>query len=232
MDSSVLKQTTDTFIQALNDALTETASFLPNLILAIIVFTVGVVIASLVKNLLTRVLLTVGFEDWLSKTVIPEALKSSGAKLTTSSLIGELVRWFIVLLFLIPVVDMLGLGAVNQVLTDILLYIPNVVVAVIIVAIGAVFANIAKDLVAASVASVGAQAASVIAQVARWSILIFALLAALNQLGVATELIRIIFTGLVAMVAIAGGLAFGLGGKETAERLLKTMRKDWLNEKD
>lgn len=219
-------------LQALNESLANTARFLPNLIAAIVIFIVGVIIAVIVKNALVKILEAIGLERLLEKTVIPQALKSVGPGVTTSNLIAELVRWFIILIFLIPAVDQLGLGAANEVLKAILLYIPNVVVAVIIVAVGAVFAKIARDLVTATTAGLGTQAAGVVGQIARWSIFIFALLAALNQLGVATDLIRILFTGLVAMLAIAGGLAFGLGGKETAESLLRKFRKDLMGEEE
>ena len=148
-------------------------------------------------------------------------MKKTETSLTASSLLGELLRWFVILLFLIPAVDQLGLGAVNGVLSALLLYIPNVVVAVIVVAVVAIVAKIARDFVAATAASLGAQFAQVVGEVARWAIIIFAVLAALNQLGVASDLVRILFTGVVAIVALAGGLAFGLGGRETAEKLLR-----------
>jgi hypothetical protein len=225
----MVQEVTDASLTALNDSLVNTANFLPNLIAAIVIFVVGVLVASVVKNAIIRILDAVGIESLLSKTVIPKSLKSVGSEVTVSNLLGELVRWFLILIFLIPAVDQLGLGAANEVLTAILLYIPNVVVAVIIVAVGAVLAKIARDLVTATAAGLGTQAAGVVGQIARWSIFIFALLAALNQLGVATDLIRILFTGLVAMIAIAGGLAFGLGGKETAETILRKIREDVFN---
>lgn len=208
-------------IRALNDSLEVTANFLPNLLAAIIIFVVGVVIATILRGVLIRVLNAVSFEKALSTTGIPQALKKAETGLTISGLLGELLRWFVILIFLIPTVDQLGLGAVNDVLASLLLYIPNVVVAVIIVAIGAIFAKISRDFVTATISGVGAQSSKIIGEVARWAIIVFALLAALNQLGVATDLIRILFTGFVAMLALAGGLAFGLGGRETAEKVLK-----------
>lgn len=206
---------------ALSDSLVATANLLPNLLVAIVIFIGGVVIASILRRVLLKVLDAINFEQALSGTGIPQALKRTETSLTISRLLGELLRWFVVLIFLIPAVDQLGLGEVNDILKSLLLYIPNVVVAVIIVAIGAIFAKIARDFVTATATGLGAQLAQVVGEVARWSIIIFSFLAALNQLGVATELIRILFTGLVAMFALAGGLAFGFGGKETAEKVLK-----------
>ena len=206
---------------ALSDSLVSTANLLPNLLIAIVIFVVGVIIATILRRVLLKVLSAISFEQALSGTGIPQALKRTETSLTISSLLGELLRWFVVLIFLIPAVDQLGLGEVNDILKSLLLYIPNVVVAVIIVAIGAIFAKIARDFVTATATGLGAQLAQVVGEIARWSIIIFSFLAALNQLGVATELIRILFTGLVAMFALAGGLAFGFGGKETAEKVLK-----------
>lgn len=226
----MLQDVANASLSALNDSLVNTARFLPNLIASIVIFIVGVLIAVVIKNALVKILEASRVESLLERTVIPQALKSTGSGVTVTSLVGELVRWFIILIFLIPAIDQLGLGAANEILTAILLYIPNVVVAVIIVAVGSVFAKIARDLVTATAAGLGTHAAGVIGQVARWSIFIFASLAALNQLGVATDLIRILFTGLVVMVAIAGGLAFGLGGKDTAESILKKLRKDLFGE--
>src|SRR3990170_4854628 len=215
---------------ALSDSLTATANLLPSLLAAIVIFIVGVVVAAILRNVLLRVLDAANFESALSPTGIPQALKKAETSLTVTGLLGELLRWFIILIFLIPAVDQLGLGAVNDVLASLLLYIPNVAVAVIIVAVGAIFAKIARDFVTATAAGLSAELAQVVGEVARWSIIIFALLAALTQLGVATDLIRILFTGLVAMIAVAGGLAFGLGGKETAEIILRKLRKDVLDE--
>jgi hypothetical protein len=211
----------DSVLLALNQSLTATANFLPNLLAAIVIFVIGVIVAAILRGALVRILDAINFEGALGGTGIPHALKRAESNLTVSKLLGELLRWFAILIFLIPAVDQLGLGAVNDVLKSLLLYIPNVVVAVIIVAIGAIFARIARDFVTATATGLGGELAQVVGEVARWAIIIFTLLAALNQLGVATDLIRILFTGVVAMLALAGGLAFGLGGKESAEMLLK-----------
>lgn len=221
-----MQEITDAVTTAVQESLEATARFLPNLIAAIVIFLVGVIVGVILKNLLTRLLTLIGFEKSLANTGIPEALKKADSSLTVTKLLGELLRWFVILIFLIPAVDQLGLGQVNEVLNSLIRYIPNVVVAVIIVTIGAVFAKIARDFVTATASTLGTQASRSGGQIARWSIMTFAVLAALSQLGVAEDLIRILFTGFVAMLAIAGGLAFGLGGKDTAESMLKKMREE------
>lgn len=208
-------------VQAIREALLSTANFLPNLVIAIIIFIIGVIVAALFKAALVRILITIGFEKTLAATGMAKTLKKADPSLTISSLLGELVRWFVILVFLIPAANQLGLGAVNEVLKSLLFYIPSVVVAVIIMSIGAVFAKIGRDFAAAAATELGTDLSQIVGEIARWSIIIFALLAALTQLGVATDLIKILFTGLIAMIALAGGLAFGLGGKETAQTVLK-----------
>jgi hypothetical protein len=220
-----MQEISSAVVDAISESLRATAQFLPNLIAAIIIFVIGVIVASILKNAFLRILDLVGFEKWLQNTGVPEALKRADANLSVSKLLGELLRWFVILLFLLPAVDQLGLGEVNEVLLALLRYIPNVVVAVIIVAAGAVAAKLARDFVTATATGLGAQFSAGVGRVAQVSILVFAVLAALTQLGVAPDLIKILFTGFVAMLALAGGLAFGLGGKETAEDLLKGIRK-------
>lgn len=217
----MIQEISDSVLTAIGDSLRATASFLPNLIAAIAIFAVGVIVAEIARRILLKILDAVKLEKALDATGIPPALKKSQSAFTVSGLLGELVRWFVILVFLVPAVEQLGLGAVTEVLKSLLLYIPNVVVAVIIISIGAIFAKIGRDFVTATAAGIGTDLAQMIGEVARWAIIIFASLAALNQLGVATELINILFTGFVAMVALAGGLALGLGGRDTAEKLLK-----------
>src|SRR4030066_2077759 len=128
----MFKDTGNSVLQALNGSLTATAILFPGLLVAIIIFILGVAIATLLRRLLIKFLEAVSFEKALAPTGIPNALKKTETTLTASSLLGELLRWFVILLFLIPAVDQLGLGAVNGVLSALILYIPNVVVAVII----------------------------------------------------------------------------------------------------
>ncbi len=211
---------------AVSESLKAVAYFLPNLIAAIFIFIVGVVIAVIIRNLLVRLLNLINLEKNLANTGIPESLRKADSSLSVTKLLGELVRWSVILVFLIPAFHQLGLEEVNVVIRALLSYLPNVLVAVIIVTVGVVFAKIARDFVTATASSIGRQTARTVGQIARWSIIVFSLLAASAQLGVAQDLIKILFTGFVAMVAIAGGLAFGLGGKETAESVLKKMREE------
>ena len=138
---------------------------------------------------------------------------------------GAVVKWFVIIASLLASSNILGLSAVSQFLRDILLYIPNVAVAALILVIAAFVADGAEKFVRGSAEMAGRHGAF-IALIIRWAIWIFALLAALLQLGIAPGLVQTLVTGVVAAIAIAFGLAFGLGGKEVAADMLQKMKNE------
>jgi hypothetical protein len=209
----------DTIILSLNQGLTAAGRFLPSLIAGIIIILIGVILASIVKRLILELFRAVKLEDFLHKYGVPDR-----REFNWGDIIAEVVRWFIIIIFLLPAADIWGLRQISSLLNEFLLYIPNVIIAAIIVVVGLVFARLASDIVYASTQDLLQDSARIIAAIVRWAIIIFAVLAALTQLGVAEDLIRILFTGFVAMIALAGGLAFGLGGQDTARALLESFR--------
>lgn len=211
----------DTLIASINRGFMAAATFVPNLVAGIVILLIGIILGSIVKRLVLELFNTLKIEAFLRKYGVPEAKK----EFTWSNLLAEIVRWFVIVIFLIPTADVWGLPQITRVLDTFLLYLPNVFVAAIIALVGMVFARLAHDLVLASTREITADASQAIASITRWAITIFVMLAVLNQLGVAQDLIRILFTGFVAMIALAGGIAFGLGGQDTARTLLETLRK-------
>lgn len=106
-----------------------------------------------------------------------------------------------------------------------MLYLPNVFIAVLLLLVGFVISRLVFDLVHASLRGVSKNTSNTVANVGRWAVIVFVFLVVLNQLGIASDLIRILFGGLVAMVALAGGLAFGLGGRDSAKEIIEQVRK-------
>lgn len=216
---------TDTVVLAIADSLKAALSFLPNIVGAIIVFVIGWIIAGTGRNLVIKLLQILQIEPFAEKVGLSEVLKKVGATLSPIELLAELVKWFIVLIFLSPAVDILGLSQVTAILNNVLLYIPNVLVAVLIVMFGVIFADLTAQFVKGTAAAVGSSTANFLAVLTQYSIVLFAALAALTQLGIAQQLLATLFTGFVAMLAIAGGLAFGLGGKDTAAEILEELKR-------
>lgn len=217
MDSNI----TNTFLTSLNKGLFSTAAFFPNFLIGIVILLIGVVIASFVKRILIEVFSSLKVEAYLKRYGIPEANK----EFTWTNILAEIARWFVIILFLIPTADIWGLPQVTVVLNTFLLYIPNVFVAAIIGLVGLVFAKLASDIVLASTRGLSKDASRTVSSVTRVAITVFVVLAVLNQLGVAQDLVRILFTGVVAMFALAGGISFGLGGRDSAKEVVDDLKK-------
>jgi len=217
----------DAIIGSLSGLWIQFATFLPNLIAALIVFFVGWAIAvaagRLVEKLLVVLRINAAFENLKG---LKGAAQRAGLHINVPLLVGEIVKWFLIIVTLLAATDILGLDEISSFLTSVLLYIPNVVVAALILIIAVVLANFVYRTVVASITAAGFESANIIAAVSKWAIIVFAILAALTQLNVATTLIQTIVTALFAMLALAGGLAFGLGGRDLAAKWLKKFEAD------
>jgi hypothetical protein len=137
----------------------------------------------------------------------------------------ELVKWFFIVVFLMAATDILGLTQVTEFLRTVVFYLPNVIVAALVLLIGVLVARFLEGLVRGSVKAAELSSANFLGSLTKWAVLIFSLLVALNQLRVADEIIRIVVIGVVAAGAIALGLSFGLGGKAHAEDFISKMRQ-------
>jgi hypothetical protein len=210
-----------TLLASLNNGLAVIVSFVPKILAGTIVLLIGIIIASILKQIVLGIFKTLKIESLLKKYGVPEARQ----EFSWSNIFSEIVRWFVIIIFLLPTADIWGLPRVVTILNEFLLYLPNVFVAAIIAVVGFMLGSLAHDLILASVKGVSANSANSIASVTRWAVNVFVILAILNQLGVATDLIRILFTGFVAMLAIAGGIAFGLGGQTSAKDIIEELRK-------
>lgn len=206
-----------TLLESLNMGLATAVAYVPKIIAGTIVLLIGIIIASILKQVVLGIFKALKVEALLKKYGVPEAKQ----EFTWSNIFAEIVRWFVIIVFLIPTADIWGLPRVITILNQFLMYLPNVFVAAIIAVVGFVLGRLAHDLILASVKGVSSSSANSIASFTRWAVNVFVILAVLNQLGVATDLIRILFTGFVAMIAIAGGIAFGLGGQNSAKKLLE-----------
>ncbi len=204
------------------NAIATFVNFIPLLIGGLIIFILGLVIAAVVYRVIIGILKMVQLEKILARYGVVEL---EGHDVEWSEIIAEIARWSIIIVFLVPTLDAWKLSAVNTVLNRVILYIPNVIVAVVLAMVGMVFARLSYKIASSMSKNLGKHLSHTVGLVAQWSILIFVGFLVLHQLGVAQELLRILFAGIVAMLTIAGGLAFGLGGKETAKEVLDSVAK-------
>lgn len=200
-------------------------SFLPTLIVAILVLLIGLIIASIVGTVVEKIFDALKLDVLLSKIGLTPYFERAGLKLRGAYFIGQLINWFLIIVFLLATSDMLGLYSFSNFLKDVLNYIPNIIAAVLIMLAAIVIANFLKKVVSASVASAKLHASKFLGTLTWWAIIVFGVLTALIQLNVAPTVINSLITGFIAMLALAGGLAFGLGGKSYAEHLLNKLRE-------
>jgi len=196
-------------------------NYLPNFFGGLAFIILGFVVSAILRKIFRTLLAFIRIDAILNRTRLVELKEVR----LWQDILAELLRWTVIILFLIPALESWGLSRATAVLDQFLFYIPNVIVAVIIGFVGIIAANLTADVVRNSVKSLGQASAGTLGMFAKSTILFFTILVMLNQLGVAQDLIRIFFTGLIAMLAIAGGLAFGLGGQGHAKELLDELRK-------
>ena len=191
----------------------------PELIGAFVVFILGLIIAPIFGGIAKRLIKLSRIDTLSEKTGLAGTFENLGLRFTFSDVIGKLVKWFFLIAFFIAAMDILGWTRVTEFLKEIMFYIPNVVVAVIILAVGLIASQfVQKAVITGLKTSSGTSIKNpeLLGNIARWALIIFAALAALLQLGIAERLIEILFAGVIITLA----LSFGLGGKEKAARFL------------
>jgi len=220
----IVSNWTDVFVGSLQGAWVTVADFIPALVGALIVLIIGLLIASVLRAVFQKLVDALRIDGLLQKIGFERFVERAGMQLNSGKFVGGLVYWFFVVVVVLAVADILGLGGLAIFLSDVLLYFPNVIVAVLILLAALVVANFLRAVVRHSVLSARLHSSKFLGALTWWSIVVFGLLAAFLQLGVAVQLIYTIVTGFIAMIALAGGIAFGLGGKEYASHLIERLR--------
>lgn len=202
-------------------------NFLPQFLTGLTLLLLGLIVAIILKELILRLLVFLKVEDlfggvgkWLSK------VKSENNAVGKSwpRILAELIRWTVVILFLVPVAQVWGLPKTATALNQFLSYIPNFFMAVAVGYVGIVFANLVSEIVKKACKACGPVSSNVLGFASKYGFILIIVLLVLNQLGVTADMMRILLIGTVGMLAIAGGLAFGLGGRDSAEKVVSELR--------
>lgn len=203
------------------------SQFLPQALAALVIFILGWVVGVVLYRVVDQVVKVLRIDEAIKATGVDDAVREAGFTLNIGSLLGTLVQWFVMIAFLMTALEVLGLNRVTVFLQQVvLLYLPQVIVAVLILILAAIVAEAAKNIIAGSARAAGARSGNLAGTVAKYAIWVTAVLAVLNQLGVAAEFVQTLFTGIVVALALGIGLAFGLGGKEAAARTIERIRSE------
>jgi small-conductance mechanosensitive channel len=190
--------------------------FIPNLLIALVIILLGWLIGVLLGRVVSQIIKAIKIDDALRRAGVEEFLNRGGLNLNSGAFLGGLVRWFVIIAFLIASFEVLGLYQVTGFLRDILNYLPQVIVAVLILIAAGIVADAMKKIVLSSAKTAELSAAPFLATVTKWVIWVFAILVALSQLGIAAGFIQTVFTGLVVALSLGIGLAFAPGAGRLA----------------
>lgn len=222
----LIQSWTDVLVSSLQNLWVQVLGFLPSLVGALVVFIVGLIVAAGIGSLVEKVVAALKLDNLLGKLGLEEYTRRANIELNSGHFLGRIVYWFLVLAFLLAASDILGFFALSNFLRDVLLYVPNLVVAVLVMVAAFVAANLLSHLVRASVMGAKLHGTKFLGSAVWWVVMIFGGLTALSQLGIAVAIINTVITGLIALFALAGGLAFGLGGKEYASHLVSRFQSE------
>lgn len=202
-------------------------NFVPGLLGAVILFIIGWAVGSIIGKAVTQLVSVLKVDSLFESAGASDFMTRAGLKMNASRFIGGLVRWFIIVVFLMASLEIIGLTQVNDFLREaVLYYLPKVVIASLVLIIATVLADAMKKLVRASAQAANIRSANMLGSITLYAIWGFAFIIALSELGIATAFMQILFTGFIAALAIALGLSFGLGGKEAAARAIDKISSD------
>src|SRR5205823_10956281 len=211
---------TDTLIDSFRNAFSMLLSAIPRILGFIIIVAIGWFVSSLLARGVIGLLRAIRFDELMQRSGLADFANKMGTGLDSAGIIAGLVKWLTRIVVLLVAFDVLGLPAVSDVMRQLLLWLPNLVVAIFVLFIGGIAARALGNFIRGATAEAGFANPETLANVVRTTVWAFAIVVAINQLGIATNLITTLFTGFVAALAIALGLAFGLGGRDLASRTL------------
>lgn len=203
------------------------AGFIPTLLAAFVIVVVGWILGSILFKLVENLVKFAKIDGALSAAGFDKMVERAGFRLDSGYFLGKLVEWFFVIVFLVAALDVLGLKLVTAFLSDVVLgYLPQVIVAVLMILIAAIVAEAMQKVVVGAAKAANMKSVNFAGNVTKWAIWSFAILAALMQLGIAVSFINTLFTGIVIAVSLALGLSFGLGGQDAAARYIEKVKGD------
>jgi hypothetical protein len=209
----------DAVLVSVTEALQNFIGFLPALVGALLVLILGWIIAGFLATLIEKALRTIGFERAAQSTGIDGFIQQAGSEWSASRIVAEIVKWFIRLVAIQAAASILGLTQISDIINAILLWLPNLIVAIAIIVVGALIARFVAGLVRGATSEMGFASPDLMAAIARYAIIAFAVIAAVDQLGIAETVVNTVFTAIIAAVAAAFAIAFGLGGRDVAAQI-------------
>lgn len=222
----MLQEYVDILGQELLVVSAKVVAFLPNFLIGVLILLIGWLFGVILGRATIQIFNILGLEKFFAKAGLERLSRKSGHRLSVGVIAGAIVRWTVIIAFALAAANVFGLYYVSSFLVGILNYLPSVFIAGFILIVGNILANFVEKLIDGSVRAAGLKV-SIAGTIAKYAIMVTAVLAALNQLDIVTTFTNTIFIGFIGAVSLAIGLAFGLGGKEAAARAIERIEKDF-----
>lgn len=195
------------------------ANGIPTVLGAILILVIGWIIAGILANIIAKLARVAHVDTLADHSKVNDFLSRSGTRMKASDILGEVVKWVVRLVFVEMAAEQVGLTQVTTLINQILAYIPNILVALLLLGVGLFLGNLLAGIVRGSASEAGMSNSSLLGKLASGGVMAFAIIAAVNELGIAAVVVNTLYIGLVGAISLALGLAFGLGGRETAAKL-------------
>jgi small-conductance mechanosensitive channel len=202
-------------IESLRVGLSNFFGFIPQLLGAIVILIVGYIVARILQSLVARVLQAIGFDRWMERGGIKQFFDRAQTRETPATVLGRLVFWFVFIIAITMAADALGIQQVSEVLAQLIAYIPSIIAAILILVLAALLANFLAGVVR------GATGSDLLSNIARYAIIVYAVFAAITELGIAVQLTAPTFLIILGAVALAAAIAFGFGAQGVARDIVE-----------
>lgn len=220
-----MKDQFNLFIESSQQFMNEIASALPRILGATLILIIGWIIAKLVKRLFVKLLKLVRLNYLTEKSGIDKFLKDGGVNVTAIDIIGTLIYWFIMLIVIMATLNSLNLTAASALFNEIMMYIPNIIVAIAILIIGIYLARMISQIIKTSLKGMQDKTSNLFSQITFVAIIVLTVFVTLGQLNIAKEIVTSAFQIIFGAICLALALAFGLGGRENAAEILNELQK-------
>lgn len=218
-----LNETTDLIANSAVEFWQAVGAFLPALLGAVLLIILGALVAKAAQMIVVKTLEVLGVNKLKKNKKVSKTLKETGLEVDVVDLSGRVAFWVVIIVFAMAAVEVLGLNAMREVIHELVRYLPNVLAAVVVLTITIAGARLLKDAVTATLKQMSVGYAAMVGTVAQWAVVVFGAVMTVDQLGFNTTIITANITVIVAGVVLALALAFGLGGRDHAARILDNL---------
>jgi len=230
MDNAIPGTWYDSFSIIVTQSLGQILLFLPRIIVALLVIVIGAALAKALKRVIVRLLETFRLSKMTSNTPIDHFLTNAELGHKLEEVIGSIFYWIAMLIVVHTSVSILGLEPLTALLTKVLNYLPKIISAVLVLFFGILVSGVVESLVKGAIKSIDGRSSRVLGKVSSYLVMTIAVLAAVSELGIASEFIMVLFVGFVAMLSLGLGLALGLGGQDVVKKILNSWYERTLKE--